>query len=147
MITAFPFSLSNFPLFAASMSSILYIDDDPDDHEFFREALKIVAPDVNCYFARDGATAIDLLYSVVLLPDHIFLDLNMPHMDGKQFLYTLKKSDFKDIPVSIFTTSTNPRDKNECEKLGATNFYTKPTTYTGIVEFLSQFRFSANSAR
>ena len=90
--------------------SIYYIvDDDLDDQQFLIEALSKNDPDSQCYSANTGSQAINnLKNSVVPLPDAIFLDLNMPQLNGKQCLAELKRtSSLKNIPVVIYSTTSN----------------------------------------
>jgi CheY-like chemotaxis protein len=106
----------------------LIIDDDADDREFFREAVAQVFPSAQCQEAIDGVEALKKLrMESEQLPDYIFLDLNMPRMDGKSLLVELKKDcQLKHIPVVIFTTSSALEDKEQTQILGAASFITKP---------------------
>jgi CheY-like chemotaxis protein len=70
---------------------VLLIDDDRDDFEIFSEALRKFDPEVKCEHSIDGEAAIGLLNSMTYLPDYIFLDINMPRMDGKECLSKIKK--------------------------------------------------------
>jgi CheY-like chemotaxis protein len=71
--------------------------------------------------------ALSLLKDPSITPDYIFLDLNMPRMDGKECLKEIRKRNhLKEIPVIIFTTSAAEKDKDEAKRLGATSFITKP---------------------
>lgn len=112
----------------AALKTILLIDDDPDDCGFFCEAVLRIDYKVHCVTAINGEDALKLLHNAVRdLPDFIFLDLNMPRMDGKTCLVELKKDELlKHIPVVIFTTSSDPKDKKETRELGAAHFITKP---------------------
>ena len=109
----------------------LVIDDDRDDRELFSEALASVDPVIICEQATDGAEAFDrLLQQSIGQPDIIFLDINMPVMNGWQFLSKLKSVDaYKDIPVIIYSTSSNQRDKIEADRMGALCFITKPHAF------------------
>jgi len=61
------------------------------------------------------------------LPDIIFLDLNMPIMNGTEFLQKIKTIDrLKDIPVVIFSTTSDERATQHVKRLGAMDFITKP---------------------
>ena len=71
--------------------TILYIDDDPDDREFFREAVHYMDPAIMCHTAEDGAKGLRDLDEMIIMPDFIFLDVNMPIMNGRQFLIEIKK--------------------------------------------------------
>src|ERR1700748_738161 len=99
----------------------LVIDDDTDDRELFTEALASVDPVIACDQATDGSEALKRLISREIdQPDIIFLDINMPIMDGWQFLRQLKKEDqYKHIPVIVYTTSSNSKDKRIADDLGA----------------------------
>lgn len=105
----------------------LYVDDDIDDYFLFQETLSRVAPSASVINARDGREALEMLEQLTKLPDTIFLDINMPTMDGKSCLKTIKVNErFKDIPVFIYTTSVNEKDRNQCLQLGATEYLVKP---------------------
>jgi CheY-like chemotaxis protein len=67
----------------------------------------------------------------------IFLDLNMPMMNGKEFLQELKKTEsFGQIPVIIYTTSSRPEDREQSLQLGASDFLVKPNNYRSLCEQL-----------
>jgi DNA-binding response OmpR family regulator len=109
---------------------ILLVDDDMDDQELFGEAMSIVDSDATCYFASDGEEGLRMLQKENLECDLIFLDLNMPKMNGKQFLAEIKKhSAFSAIPVVIFTTSLREKDGIETAEMGASHFLTKPSSF------------------
>ena len=109
----------------------LLVDDDNDNCEFFGEALNEVAPNIEFFMANNGEDALNKLRKDSFkIPDIIFLDLNMPRMDGKNFLKELKKdSTLKEIPVVIYTTSSNQKDIDETKALGAFYFLTKPSDF------------------
>lgn len=112
----------------------MLVDDDTDDIEIFREALKEVDETAHFISARDGVEALSLLLADnVEKPDLIFLDLNMPKLNGKQCLKILKKDpELNNIPVIIYTTSKLDEDKEETNHLGASSFITKPNTFMEI---------------
>jgi CheY-like chemotaxis protein len=79
-----------------------------------------------CQEAEDGEDALKQLRSPAQLPDYIFLDLNMPGMDGTQCLSELKKdTKLKDIPVIIYSTSGYRKDMDFTHILGASHYITK----------------------
>lgn len=108
---------------------IMVIDDDPDDQEFIDQALKEITASVHCVFASNCLEAIDLIArNRSSIPDYIFLDLNMPIIDGTQCLKRLKQTDaLKNIPVFICTTSRNEREREKIIRLGAVDYFTKPS--------------------
>jgi CheY-like chemotaxis protein len=117
---------------------ILLIDDDGDDRELFIEALATVDPVVICDQATDGAEAFDRLCSQALTePDIIFLDINMPIMNGWQFLSQVKNEHaLKHIPVIVYTTSSNLRDRRKADALGALCFIPKPAAFRILQDML-----------
>lgn len=119
-----------------SVMTILYVDDDSDDRQLFIESLRTMDDQVICVTARDGIEALDYLKKNHL-PDVIFLDINMPLMDGKKCLAEIRGNEKTSaLPVIIFTTSNDPGERGECEVLGATDFVRKPVSYHGMAAIL-----------
>jgi CheY-like chemotaxis protein len=109
---------------------ILLIDDDADDRELFCEAVAEVDKSINCITATNGEHALKLLSDAgTVIPDFIFLDLNMPRMGGRQCLKQLKKlKHLQQTTMIIYSTSKLPEDEEEARKSGAEYFLTKPDT-------------------
>jgi CheY-like chemotaxis protein len=106
--------------------TILLIDDDEDDQLIFVDAINAVYSDVMCLTASNGMDGFTHLENSSHAPSLIFLDLNMPVMNGFEFLERLKKNDtLKNIPVVIYTTSDSPLDKKNTLAAGAVLFFTK----------------------
>jgi CheY-like chemotaxis protein len=107
------------------------VDDDIDDQELFVEAVSEVDNSIACISVSNGEEALDVLRNrKIELPDIIFLDLNMPRLSGKQCLAELKREKhLKDIPVIIYSTSSERRDIEETTRLGAAHFLTKPNKF------------------
>jgi len=121
------------------MNRILLIDDDDDDQFFFKEALESINPLLDCETATNGKIALDKLKEGTSLPDIIFLDLNMPVMNGFDFLIQFKKEPaLRKIPVGIFSTSNNFRDKEVTKESGAKFFLTKPNDFQTLRKKLKQ---------
>jgi CheY-like chemotaxis protein len=116
----------------------LLADDDHDDAELFNEALSAVNPLIKFHHVEDGEEVFQfLLNSKIEKPDVIFLDLNMPAMSGWQCLAKLKNdTELKTIPVIMYSTSSNPREKEIAIELGATGFVTKPTDFRALTKIL-----------
>jgi CheY-like chemotaxis protein len=121
-----------------SSMMVLLVDDDSDDREFFRIALEEIDSSIHLLTAASGKEALRIIHQLTVLPYLIFLDLNMPHMDGREFLKQVKANHLtKKIPVVIVTTSNHPRDIDETRNLGASDFITKPSTVNELIEALS----------
>lgn len=117
--------------------TILLIDDDEDDQDIFKEAASIVMPGIECVVAKDGEHGFISLESFSTLPDYIFLDVNMPKMDGKEFLKRLKAHPaFANIPVIIYTTSNHKSELGEYFRMGASNFISKPSEFSLLITYL-----------
>src|SRR5579872_246117 len=99
--------------------TLLIVDDDADDLQFFVDAIAEIDQDVQCITASNGINALKLLEGIETRPDYIFLDLNMPKMDGKQCLKHIRNSLLlHSIPVIIYSTSRLPEDIAETHALG-----------------------------
>jgi len=118
--------------------NVLYVDDDAEDKEFFVEALKEIDSSIYCSTASNGLEALDYLTQKQQLPSCIFLDINMPLMDGKTCLAEIKKETrLINIPVVMYSTTSDTNQIRECYKLGAFDFLIKPNTLQKLSEDLT----------
>jgi CheY-like chemotaxis protein len=116
---------------------ILFVDDDPDDYELFCEALQSFNSKAKCLHALDGEDALDTLNELIILPDYIFLDINMPKMDGRECLRQIKSdSKLKEIPVIVYSTTKQPKEIKTFKDLGAKEFIIKPAEFSELVHTL-----------
>ena len=84
--------------------------------------------------AHNGEEALNILEKKGELPDIILLDLNMPKINGMEFLSILKKDEaLRYIPAIVLTTSNNQKDLLECYKLGIAGYVLKPLKYEDYV--------------
>ncbi|MBW8880927.1 MAG: response regulator [Asticcacaulis sp.] len=123
---------------------ILLVEDNEGDVEMTRRALSTANPPVRMSVANNGNQALEYLhkegrYEGAVTPDLILLDINMPRMDGKQFLGVVKEStDFKSIPVVMFTSSESQADIRECFERHANGYVVKPFDGTEYANTLRQ---------
>ena len=118
---------------------ILLVDDDADDYGCFREALAESHPHARCLYACNGLAALDLLAELVVQPNYIFLDINMPLMNGRELIAKLKAhAAFKDIPVIIYSTTNSEAEQVSFKKLGADHFLVKPPKFATLVNALKE---------
>ncbi|EQA52438.1 response regulator [Leptospira kmetyi] len=122
---------------------ILVAEDDPDDRLLMRDGFRdnnLINP---LHFVKDGEELFEFLqnkgeYSDILKyprPGIILLDLNMPRMDGREALKTIKSiPEFKKIPVIVLTTSREEEDMLQTYDLGANSFIRKPVEFGAFME-------------
>ena len=110
---------------------LLLADDDKDDRELFAEALASLDPTVICEEAEDGQQALEFLANEQSDPPNlIFLDINMPVMNGWEVLKQMKRNSlYSRIPVIMYTTSSGERERRLATDLGALCLVTKPDDF------------------
>jgi CheY-like chemotaxis protein len=125
--------------------TILIANDDEDTRFLVEEALREVRLSIRSEFVENGEQVLDYLYcrreyaggSNWHRPDLILLDLNMPRLDGREALTSIRSDpQFQQIPVVILTTSHRSGDILLCYRLGANSFISKPVTFQGLVEVM-----------
>jgi CheY-like chemotaxis protein len=123
---------------------IVIVDDDRDDFFLLQEAFKALGVENQLRHMCDGEHLFKYLTKEGpfmedkdwFFPELILLDLNMPLIDGKEVLAELKsKSSFMEIPIIVYTTSNNPKDKTACMELGAHSYVIKPDAFSMIIKF------------
>ena len=117
---------------------VLFVDDDADEFYLFNEALEQSEQQVKMERAKDGNDLLKILKSGTQ-PDVIFMDLNMPYKDGLETLIELKSGNqFNNIPVVIFSTSSNITQINTCYEQGANMYVIKPETFDQITNMVNK---------
>jgi DNA-binding response OmpR family regulator len=116
------------------------IDDDDDDQEIFTLALNNIDEAINCFTANDGIEALDKLNrDNNFTPDFIFLDLNMVRMNGLECLVEMKKINrLQNIPIIIYSTSSEQKDILATKQLGAADYIVKPPSMSQLEKRLEQ---------
>ncbi|OON68437.1 response regulator [Hymenobacter sp. CRA2] len=121
---------------------ILVVEDSVEDFTALGRAFRKQALPNPLLRCEDGDQALEYLQGYGKhagwpkeLPAFVLLDLNLPGTDGRTVLGILKKDpQLQSIPVIIFSTSTNSRDIEECYRLGANSYLTKPIEYSVLEE-------------
>ena len=121
------------------MATILHIEDDDAMALVFRTAIDEANLQATVYRVSDGAEALLYLrgegqYAGRTWPNIVFLDLNIPKLDGWQVLTAMRADrDLRSIPVVILTTSSRDADRNRAQALGAQHYVSKPTAFDALV--------------
>lgn len=116
---------------------ILLADDDRDDTDLFCEALAGAANDIVCHCAGDGRELLNTLNELPEKPQLIFLDLNMPVMNGWECLSLLKQDpQTRHIPVIIISTSSHQQEMEKALSLGALCYFVKPDHFNQLSRVL-----------
>ncbi|KOP38768.1 response regulator [Flavobacterium sp. WLB] len=120
-----------------SYKNILLIDDDPEDAEIFEEAVKALNREVKLQWAGNPERAFDELQSAEQLPDLIFLDYNMPRINGGELLQKLKSSErLSVIPVILISTPSEEFMKLKLDQNEIIKFFSKPNSYSELIAIL-----------
>lgn len=126
----------------SSRYTILYVDDDMDDLLLISEAFEKYTDHLKVVHAGNGVEGMTRLKSMQAegsLPCLVILDINMPIMDGKELLKAMRQEKaFQELPVILFSTSSNPRDRLFAKNLDA-EYVTKPLSYGEIKHLVSEF--------
>jgi len=118
--------------------TLLYIDDDAEDIEFFCDAIKNIHPTYLCLVAQNAKDGLHILET--LIPDVIFLDINMPVMNGKEALRAIRsRKNLASVPVCMLSTTTNSNEINMCRELGANECFVKPNSFAELCTTLKSF--------
>lgn len=115
--------------------NILLIEDDAIEVMKFNRVLSTLGLNHKIIEANNGEEALEILKVKDIVPDIIVLDLNMPKINGIEFLQILKNDNYlRYIPAIILTTSNNHKDVLECYKIGIAGYVLKPLKYEDYVD-------------
>ncbi len=127
-------------------SIIMLVEDSAADVALAKEIFKEGGLSFDLQVAGDGVEALEMLrkegeHKDKPLPDFILLDLNMPRMDGREFLSIVKADPkLKRIPVLIMSTSDSPRDVLTCYELQANAYIAKPLDIDDFISLVESIR-------
>jgi CheY-like chemotaxis protein len=128
----------------SSPFDILLLEDEPADAFLVKMALKEGKIFADLHHVIDGREGIDFLqqtgkYIGAVRPDLILLDLNMPRMNGYEFLKAIKSDlNFNDIPIVVLTTSDVESDVVRSYKLGASSYLSKPVDMEKFISMIHE---------
>lgn len=119
---------------------IVLVDDDEDDRLFFSDALQEITIATELTEFQNGKELLDYLsQEITEHPQLIFLDLNMPVMDGFECLREIRKNpELKDLVVAIYSTSSSEKDIEETFVNGANIYINKPNRFEELKKTIAQ---------
>jgi CheY-like chemotaxis protein len=121
--------------------TVLYIEDDLDDCDLFIEAINKISNSngqIKCVLASDGDEGLAKLIDFPQNPDIIFLDINLPKMDGKEFVNAVKQDPkLRHIPIVIYSTTITTADMQLFNRHGVFHFFNKPSDFDLLCQGLS----------
>lgn len=137
--------------YADEMQQATYIligEDDADDRFLLQAAFEENGFSETLRFADNGVDLLSVLSSPPLdeeerpiLPKFILLDLNMPKKDGREVLREVKADPaLRQIPIIIFSTTSNEQEMRRCYELGANSYITKPSSFDNLLKTVASLR-------
>jgi len=113
------------------IKKVFVVDDDLEDQEIFSYTVKNLHAPVSCSFARDGTEAIEILKrNNDFKPDYIFIDINMPRMNGVDLLKEIKLLNLAPhSQLVIHSTNVSAITVAECKRLGVNEFIVKSSSF------------------
>lgn len=119
---------------------LMLADDDLDDCEMFQLALEEVGANVTLDIFHDGKSLIEFLRNTGSdIPDIVFLDLNMPILNGLEALREIRSDEqLRELSIAIYSTSNTDKDIEETLASGANIYITKPTSFRSLKEVISK---------
>lgn len=115
--------------------NLLIVDDDTDDIDIFCEAVRFIDKSIQCFTASSSEKAMAILSACAIpVPDYIFLDINMPRIDGRECLKQIKQhSLYKWVPTIICSTSIPEKERQSLICLGAFDTWIKPDIIGSLI--------------
>ncbi len=126
---------------------ILWVEDNASDVLLVQQAMREADLDADLIVASNAVAAfqhMDARHPNVLKrnpPDLILVDINLPGINGMVVLNEIRKHrDWKKSPTVVLTSSSNPKELQACREIGAIECITKPATFEGYIQVISQLR-------
>jgi len=116
---------------------VFLLDDDHDEHEIFQSALQRIDEQVVFNAASDWQEAAGILMHY--RPNFIFVDLNMPKMDGVSCVMEIRKiKPFQHVPIYLYSTGITEKEGKKAISAGATNYIVKPAGFLDLCKMLKK---------
>lgn len=123
-------------------TTLVIVDDDVAHSVLIQRHLKKIEIDYEIVSLQSGQQALDFVFSegdfrgkTECLAMLMILDINMPGINGVEVLKKIKSSELtRHIPIIMFTTADDPKEIDDCYKLGCNAYIVKPVDHAGFVE-------------
>ncbi len=123
------------------MKSVMIVDDSEPDQYLARDVIEEFDPAITIYQTYDGQEALEKLKDLAEQPDVIFLDINMPRMNGHEFLAEYSKWDTRSKIVIMLTSSEQERDKTKSKAYNSVvDYFTKPLSTDALKTVIDLFK-------
>ncbi|MCG2460314.1 response regulator [Flavobacteriaceae bacterium F89] len=120
--------------------NVILADDDEDDRLLFKDAMDQITIKTKLIIFNNGQELMDyLLKPEVILPQLIFLDLNMPIKNGMQCLNEIRKNNrLRNLIVAIYSTSSSEKDIEDTFVHGANIYINKPNSFKELKDVVKK---------
>jgi two-component system, response regulator len=133
-----------------NMRHILMIEDNPDDEALLLRQLKKAKIERHIKIIHDGGKALEYLMDERFKCEDlaaIFLDLNLPTIDGLKILEAIRsESRLQKLPVIVMTSSNSPEELEKCRELGVSSYVNKPVTFSSFAKAFADSVYLSRSA-
>jgi CheY-like chemotaxis protein len=114
-------------------------EDDDDDYGLFSDAVDEISISIVLSRAENGEILIKKLNALERLPDILFLDLEMPTVDGRECLRLIRSSKrYDSLPIIMFSSMTDPKSIEYCFREGSNLFLKKPNSFQELISCLEK---------
>lgn len=114
----------------ATEPRVLLVEDNPDDVEMTLLAFRMDRIPADFVVARDGAEALDRLFSMNPAPSLVLLDLKLPRVDGVEVLRRMRADErTRRIPVVVLSSSNEEADARRTQEIGIERYVRKPVDF------------------
>ncbi|RAW02017.1 response regulator [Pseudochryseolinea flava] len=116
---------------------IVNVDDDQDDRDLFCHVIQKIDPEIQCIQIDSGEEAVEMLSRNEIIPDYIFMDINMPRMNGYECVKEIHHySSLRNTTIVMYSSTFNPRDQVDFALLGL-KYLLKTSDLNSLIKSIS----------
>lgn len=118
---------------------IIFTDDDQEDCDLFIDAIEQIGINYQLTVFNNGVELLNYLDELSDIPHILFLDLNMPFMNGLESLRKIRDNKkYRDLTIAIYSTSGSDQDQEDTFVSGANVYIKKPSNFEGLKKILNE---------